>query len=279
MANSFNKMIDEKVIKRGKTSMLIRLDDIHIKEDFNRRVDNERYREANEKLYQYMLTGGKIPNLEVVPRDEGGVWVVEGHRRTLTCHRLRDEAGKPVEWIKIEPFEGNDVDRIARIRTSNEQLPLTDYEEALLVKDLQNLNLSADKISEVLHIPRYKVDNARILINANHDVHQLIEQGVVDIPLAVERVKKHGEKAGQVLKDDANKAQTNGKGRATKSTAIPQFSATKSRNVLKVLAQAEVREIDGQTAYFLPAGTQLDVLAILDEYRATNDNAREAERG
>ncbi|WP_447870232.1 chromosome partitioning protein ParB [Serratia fonticola] len=275
MANSFNKMIDEKIIKRGKTSMLIRLDDIHIKEDFNRRVDNERYREANEKLYQYMLSGGKIPNLEVVPRDEGGVWVVEGHRRTLTCHRLRDEAGKPVEWIKIEPFEGNDVDRIARIRTSNEQLPLTDYEEALLVKDLQNLNLSADKISEVLHIPRYKVDNARILINANHDVHQLIEQGVVDIPLAVERVKKHGEKAGQVLLDDANKAQTKGKERATKSTAIPQFSATKSRNAVKIFSQAEVREIDGQTAYVLPAGMQLDVLAILEEYRATNDGTRE----
>jgi len=270
MANSFNKMIDEKVIKRGKTSMLIRLDDIHIKEGFNRRVDNERYREANEKLYQYMLMGGKIPNLEVVPRDEGGVWVVEGHRRTLTCHRLRDEAGKPVEWIKIEPFEGNDVDRIARIRTSNEQLPLTDYEEALLVRDLQNLNLTADKIAEVLHIPRYKVDNALVLLSANYDVHQLVEEGTVDIPLAVERVKKHGEKAGELLKDDVAKAQKKGKPKATKSTALPQFSATKSRNVLKVLAQAEVREIGGQTAYVLPAGTQLDVLAILDEYRAAN---------
>jgi len=270
MANSFNKMIDEKVIKRGKTSMLIRLDDIHIKEDFNRRVDNERYREANERLYLYMLTGGKIPNLEVIPRDEGGVWVVEGHRRTLTFHRLRDEAGKPVEWIKIEPFEGNDVDRIARIRTSNEQLPLTDYEEALLVRDLQNLNLTADKIAEVLHIPRYKVDNALVLLSANYDVHQLVEEGAVDIPLAVERVKKHGEKAGELLKDDVAKAQKKGKPKATKSTAIPQFSATKSRNVLKVLAQAEVREIDGQTAYVLPAGTQLDILAILDEYRAAN---------
>ena len=196
MANSFNKMIDEKVIKRGKTSLLIRLDDIHIKEGFNRRVDNERYREANEKLYQYMLTGGKIPNLEVVPRDEGGVWVVEGHRRTLTYHRLRDEAGKPVEWIKIEPFEGNDVDRIARIRTSNEQLPLTDYEEALLVRDLQNLNLTADKIAEVLHIPRYKVDNALVLLSANYDVHQLVEEGTVDIPLAVERVKNTEKKPG-----------------------------------------------------------------------------------
>lgn len=267
MANSFNKMIDEKVIKRGKTSLLIRLDDIHIKEGFNRRVDNERYREANERLYLYMLTGGKIPNLEVVPRDEGGVWVVEGHRRTLTYHRLRDEAGKPVEWIKIEPFEGNDVDRIARIRTSNEQLPLTDYEEALLVRDLQNLNLTADKIAEVLHIPRYKVDNALVLLSANYDVHQLVEEGTVDIPLAVERVKKHGEKAGELLKDDVAKAQKKGKPKATKSTAIPQFSATKSRNAVKIFSQAEVREIDGQTAYILPEGTALDVLFILDEFR------------
>lgn len=267
MANSFNRMIDEKVIKRGKTSLLIRLDDIHIKEGFNRRVDNERYREANEETYQYMLKGGKVPNLEVTPREDGGVWVVEGHRRVLTYRRMRDEAGKPVEWIKIEPFEGNDVDRIARIKTSNNQLPLTDYEEALLVKDLQNLNLTPSKISEVLHIPLYKVNNALVLISANHDVHQLVEDGVIDIPLAVERVKKHGEKAAEVLKDDANKAQDKGKVKATKSTAIPQFSAAKSRSLVNILARAEVRQINGEMAYILPEGTALDVLYILDEYR------------
>ncbi|UAN43880.1 chromosome partitioning protein ParB [Serratia sp. JSRIV001] len=267
MANSFNKMIDGKVIKRGKTSLLIRLDDIHIKEDFNRRVDNERYREANERLYQYMLKGGKVPNLEVIPRDEGGVWVIEGHRRTLANRRLRDEAGKPVEWIKIEPFEGNDVDRIARIRTSNEQLPLTDYEEALLVKDLQNLNLSADKIAEVLHIPRYKVDNARVLINANYDVHQLVESGEVDIPLAVQRVKEHGDKAGDILKGDAGKAKEKGKAKATKSTAIPQFSATRARRLCELLYDAElISQADGDVLR-LRQGTQEEINTILHEYR------------
>ncbi|HHK8099184.1 TPA: chromosome partitioning protein ParB, partial [Serratia marcescens] len=149
----------------------------------------------------------------------------------------------------------------------NEQLPLTDYEEALLVRDLQNLNLTADKIAEVLHIPRYKVDNALVLLSANYDVHQLVEDGTVDIPLAVERVKKHGEKAGELLKDDVAKAQKKGKPKATKATAIPQFSATKSRNAVKIFSQAEVREIDGQTAYILPEGTALDVLFILDEFR------------
>lgn len=270
MANSFNKMIDEKIIKRGKTGFLIQLENIHVNPEFDIRVKNERYHEAGEKLYQFMLAGGKVPPLEVIPRDDGGVWIIEGHRRNENFHRLLNEAGRPVDWIRIDPFEGNNIERIARVRTSNNQLPITDYEEALLVRDLQNLNLVADKIAEVLHIPRYKVDNALVLLSANYDVHQLVEEGVVDIPLAVERVKKHGEKAGEILKGDVAKAQKKGKPKATKSTAIPQFSATKSRNVLKVLAQAEVREIDGQTAYVLPAGTQLDVLAILDEYRAAN---------
>ncbi|ENZ5479601.1 hypothetical protein P805_04544 [Serratia marcescens BIDMC 44] len=270
MANSFNKMIDEKIIKRGKTGFLIQLENIHVNPEFDIRVKNERYHEAGEKLYQFMLAGGKVPPLEVIPRDDGGVWIIEGHRRNENFHRLLNEAGRPVDWIRIDPFEGNNIERIARVRTSNNQLPITDYEEALLVRDLQNLNLVADKIAEVLHIPRYKVDNALVLLSANYDVHQLVEEGAVDIPLAVERVKKHGEKAGELLKGDVAKAQKKGKPKATKSTAIPQFSATKSRNVLKVLAQAEVREIDGQTAYVLPAGTQLDVLAILDEYRAAN---------
>lgn len=270
MANSFNKMIDEKIIKRGKTGFLIQLENIHVNPEFDIRVKNERYHEAGEKLYQFMLAGGKVPPLEVIPRDDGGVWIIEGHRRNENFHRLLNEAGRPVDWIRIDPFEGNNIERIARVRTSNNQLPITDYEEALLVRDLQNLNLTADKIAEVLHIPRYKVDNALVLLSANYDVHQLVEEGAVDIPLAVERVKKHGEKAGELLKDDVDKAQKKGKPKATKSTAIPQFSATKSRNVLRVLAQAEVREIDGQTAYVLPVGTQLDVLAILDEYRAAN---------
>jgi len=36
--------------------------------------------------------------LEVVPRDEGGVWIVEGHRRHRCYVRCRN-AGKPVEYI------------------------------------------------------------------------------------------------------------------------------------------------------------------------------------
>lgn len=267
MINSFNKMIDEKVIKRGKTGFLIQLKNIHVNTEFDIRIKNERYHEAGVKLYQYMLAGGKVPPLEVIPRDDGGVWIIEGHRRNENFHRLLKEAGRPVDWIRIDPFEGNNIERIARVRTSNNQLPITDYEEALLVRDLQNLNLHADKIAEVLHIPRYKVDNALVLLSANYDVHQLVEEGDVDIPLAVQRIKKHGEKAGQVLQNDAEKAKQKGKTKATKSTAIPQFSATRARRLCELLYDAApmVRE-EGDVLLLLP-GTREEINTILNEYR------------
>lgn len=267
IANSFNKMIDEKIIKRGKTGFLIQLKNIHINPEFDIRVKNERYHQAGEKLYQFMLAGGKVPPLEVIPRDDGGVYIIEGHRRNENYHRLLNEAKRPVDWIRIDSFEGNNIERIARVRTSNNQLPITDYEEALLVRDLQNLNLSADKIASVLHIPRYKVDNALVLLSANHDVHQLVEEGVVDVPLAVERIKKHGEKAGNILKKDADKAREKGKNKATKSTAIPQFSATRARRLCELLYDAANMTREEGDVLLLSPGTRVEINTILNEYR------------
>ena len=43
-----------------------------------------------------------------------------------------------------------------------------------------------------------------------------------------------------------------------------KIQRAKVRKLVTILAQAEAREIDGQTAYILPAGTQLDVLCILE---------------
>jgi hypothetical protein len=120
-ANSFKQMTTKGVIKRTDTGMFISLDDIHVKEGFNKRDDDD-------VLARLMMTFSvphewrHRPPLEVTPRDEGGVWVVEGHRRRRCYERCRD-AGKPVDRIHIMPFVGNDVERLARV-TSNNQLPL-----------------------------------------------------------------------------------------------------------------------------------------------------------
>ncbi len=81
MANSFRQMRDGDIIKRTDSGMFIRIDGLHVKPDFNRREDDERTRQADDELFHYLMNGGTVPPLEVVVRDEGGVWIVEGHRR------------------------------------------------------------------------------------------------------------------------------------------------------------------------------------------------------
>ncbi|WP_213873271.1 ParB/RepB/Spo0J family partition protein [Serratia marcescens] len=269
MANSFKQMKNNGTLKRTDSGMFIKLADIHVQEGFNKRVDDERTQAADDDLFNHLSSGKPVPPLEVRPRDEGGVWIVEGHRRHRAYLRCRD-AGKPIEWIAILPFTGSDVERIARIMNSNSQLALTPYEQSQVVKELAGFNLSPDEIAALVGKSRATVDKLLALTQANHDVQTLVKDGAVAVDAAVERVKEHGEQAGKVLAGDVEKAKAAGKKKVTKSFIAPKFSAPKSRKLVTLLAQAEVREIDGQTAYILPAGTQLDVLAILDEYRSTS---------
>ncbi|CAI1141028.1 ParB/RepB/Spo0J family partition protein [Serratia ficaria] len=269
MANSFKQMKNNGTLKRTDSGMFIKLDDIHVQEGFNKRVDDERTQVADDDLFNHLAAGKPVPPLEVRPRDDGGVWLVEGHRRHRAYTRCR-EAGKPVEWIAILPFTGSDVERIARIMNSNSQLALTPYEQSQVVKELSGFNLTPDEIAALVGKSRATVDKLLALTQANHDVQTLVKDGAVAVDAAVDRVKQHGDAAGRVLAGDVEKAKKAGRSKVTKSFIAPQFSAPKSRNLVKIFAQAEVREIDGQTAYILPAGTQLDVLAILDEYRSTS---------
>ncbi len=92
MANSFKQMTRDGTIKRTDTGMFISLDQIHVREGFNKREDDERTRQADDDLFNYLMNGGSVPPLEVIARDEGGVWVVEGHRRRR-CYARCAEAG------------------------------------------------------------------------------------------------------------------------------------------------------------------------------------------
>ncbi|EMF7563595.1 TPA: ParB/RepB/Spo0J family partition protein [Serratia marcescens] len=269
MANSFKQMAKDGTIKRPDGRMTMRIDDIHVEEGFNKRIESEQTKDDDERLFQHLMKGRPVPPLEVRVRDEGGVWIVEGHRRHRAYVRCR-EAGKPVDRIQIIPFTGNDVERIARIMNSNTQLPLSPYEQSLVVKELAGFNLTPDEIASLVGKSRATVDKLLTLTQANHDVQTLVKDGAVAVDAAVERVKEHGEQAGKVLAGDVEKAKAAGKKKVTKSFIAPKFSAPKSRKLVTLLAQSKVREIDGQTAYILPAGTQLDVLAILDEYRSTS---------
>lgn len=218
--NSFKQMIKAGVIKRTDTGMFIRLQDIHVKPGFNRRVEDDRFKESIDELTAYLAAGGEVPALEVYARDgdtgdhEGGVWIVEGHRRHRAYGNLL-AIGRPVEWIKIAPFVGNDAERVARIATSNSQLPLTPLELASVYRELRSLNWTSDEIARRVGKKRDHVERILALADANTDVQQLVAEGSVSPTVAVKRVKKHGEKAGEVLAGELQQAKAEGKKRVT----------------------------------------------------------------
>lgn len=269
MANSFKQMKNNGTLKRTDSGMFIRLDDIHVQDGFNKRVDDERTQAADDDLFNHLSQGKPVPPLEVRPRDDGGVWIVEGHRRHRAYSRCRD-AGKPVEWIAILPFTGSDVERIARIMNSNSQLALTPYEQSQVVKELAGFNLSPDEIATLVGKSRGTVDKLLTLTQANYDVQALVREGSVAIDAAVDRVKEHGEAAGKVLAGDVEKAKKAGKKKVTKSFITPLFSATRARRLCELLYDAAPILREEGDVLLLTPGTREEINKILNEYRQQN---------
>ncbi|WP_331693899.1 ParB/Srx family N-terminal domain-containing protein [Pandoraea sputorum] len=85
---SFKQKINDKEIRRA-DAMKIRYEDIHVEPGFNLRASLdllegealEAAKEDDESLFLHIMAGGQYPALEVRPRAEGGVWLVDGHRR------------------------------------------------------------------------------------------------------------------------------------------------------------------------------------------------------
>lgn len=269
MANSFKQMKNNGTLKRTDSGMFIRLDDIHVQDGFNKRVDDERTQAADDDLFNHLSHGKPVPPLEVRPRDDGGVWIVEGHRRHRAYSRCRD-TGKPVEWIAILPFTGSDVERIARIMNSNSQLALTPYEQSQVVKELAGFNLSPDEIAALVGKSRGTVDKLLTLTQANYDVQALVREGSVAVDAAVDRVKEHGEAAGKVLAVDVAKAKKAGKKKVTKSFITPLFSATRARRLCELLYDASPMLREEGDVLLLSPGTREEINKILNEYRQQN---------
>ena len=264
-ANSFKQMSRDGTIKRTDTGMFISLDHIHVREGFNKREDDERTRQADDDLFNYLMNGGTVPPLEVIARDEGGVWVVEGHRRRR-CYARCADAGKPVDRIHIMPFNGNDVQRLARIMTSNNQLPLSDIEQAAVIQELHNaFNQTTSEIAKLVNKSVLTVEKLLLLSTANHDVQQEVKSGTVSVDVAVNRVKEFGEKAGEVLQKDKASAAAKGKKKVTRSVIAPEISVKKARRLVDLISKAGISETG---VICLEGLAHAEALQIIDEHNS-----------
>jgi ParB-like chromosome segregation protein Spo0J len=225
---SYRDLIAEGTASRA-NAIKVRIQDIYEQPGFNLRdpdaVDEngETFEEGINRFAEYIAAGGTFPPIEIRIRSEGGVWVVDGHRRRLAVLRAM-ELGAPLAdkngdvWIHTIAFEGNDVDRLTRIMTSNESRKLTDLERANGYKRLAAFGLSSSDIAARVGRSRPHVEQLLILANANHDVQEMVKAGKVSATAAIDLVRKEGENAGAVL---GEKVAAAGGGRVKKGDLKP----------------------------------------------------------
>ncbi|CAG2144549.1 hypothetical protein LMG31506_03030 [Cupriavidus yeoncheonensis] len=283
---SFKQKIASKEIKRA-DAMKVRLHDLHVEPGFNLRIEDEDFAASIEALALHIKDGGLYPALEVRPRAEGGVFIVDGHRRRLGIHRaieigadLTDKEGEV--WVPIVAFEGNDADRVARVITSAEGRALKPLEVAEGYKRLRNMGWDNTRIASKVGKTPQHVSQLLLLADANSDVHQAVATGAVSAAVAVGMVREHGENAGKVLAEELGKAKAAGKDKVTAGTikdkALPPkatdclvegvdtFMQALPKDARERLAAIEIGEQNGD----LPPGQKVSVpaLALLKLLRA-----------
>ena len=215
---TFKQKILAKEIKRA-DAMKVRLQDLHAEPGFNLRIEDADFDASIDALAQHIIAGGQYPALEVRPRAEGGVWIVDGHRRRLAILKAF-EAGAPLQdkdgevWVPIVAFEGNDADRVARVITSAEGRALSPLEVARGYARLRSFGWDNTRIAQKVGKTPQHVAQLLTLADANSDVQNMVAAGGVSAAVAVEAVRKHGDGAGKVLAD----APTNGNGKVTAGT-------------------------------------------------------------
>ncbi|WP_426808005.1 ParB/RepB/Spo0J family partition protein [Pseudomonas sp. WOUb67] len=278
MAKSFKQMIKDGEVRRA-DAMKVQLEDLHEEPGFNLRTEGDALEASINALAEFIAAGGQIPPLEVRPRAEGGVWLVDGHRRRRALLKLDAEGRLPrtpnkdrpqvlEAWVPVIAFEGSDADRVARIITSQENEKLSPLELAQGYKRLRAFGWSVEQIATKVGKTRQHVEQVLTVGNANTDVQNLVAAGHVSATTAAQVVREHGDSAGKVLGAELEKAQASGKKRVTagsmKGPSIPkprlEAVHTASRNLIASLdsIDEDSRSLTIPTALVLQLREALD---------------------
>ncbi|GLO14751.1 hypothetical protein PPUJ20028_33340 [Pseudomonas putida] len=278
MAKSFKQMIKDGEVRRA-DAMKVQLEDLHEEPGFNLRTEGDALEASINSLAEFVAAGGQIPPLEVRPRAEGGVWLVDGHRRRRALLKLDAEGRLPrtpnkhrpevlEAWVPVIAFEGSDADRVARIITSQENEKLSPLELAEGYKRLRAFGWSVEQIAVKVGKTRQHVEQVLTIGNANTDVQNLVAAGHVSATTAAQVVREHGDGAGKVLGAELVRAQATGKKRVTagsmKGPSIPkprlEAVHTASRNLIASLdsIDEDSRSLTIPTALVLQLREALD---------------------
>lgn len=257
-AKSFKQMVSTKEIRRA-DAYKVRLEDLHEEPGLNWRRYTDAFHKSVEELAELIAGGMEVDPLEVRPREEGGVWIVTGHRRTRAW-RLLDLSGrlqrdpKTGEFlVSVVPSKAKDRrQRLARVSTSQDQFELTplDYAEGCR-RMHEEEGMTPAEIAAEIKKTRQRVEQFLKLATASEGVKALIDAGKVSASTVTRLVRKHGPDVEGIILEKLEAAKARGKKKVTPSAmadapdseaaAVPHSSALAAPASAPAQAQAQAQ--------------------------------------
>lgn len=199
-------------------------DRLRVLEGFNARVKNEAYTGRVRWIADSIKANGYYkdkPLSGFVAREDGVdvIYVTGGHRRHEAVNLAISEGVEvPHVPVVIKPKGTGMEDLTVDLIVGNEGEPLTTYEQAVVCKRLAGFGWDSKEIARrVGYSTAQYVDGLLALAAAPLPIRKMVIESVISATTAIDAIKKHGDKAVDVLLAAVVKA---GGGRVT-AKAMP----------------------------------------------------------
>lgn len=192
--------------------------------DFNVRVHDEGYEQHIESLAQSMLTEGFYQDkpLAGIVISVGGkeqIYVVDGHTRRKAVLRAIERGAMITTVPMVFKSASTSLEdlNVGLVR-ANEGRPLTPFEKGIVCKRLEGYGMERADIAKRLNLSAVYVGQLLTLMGAPNEIRKLVQSGKLSAENALAAMKKHGEKAVEVLKTANAQAEASGKKRITEKS-------------------------------------------------------------
>jgi len=204
---------------------------LHVLPGFNVREHDAAYKAHITNLANLMVANGyqrdkPMAGYVVVRNGFNQIVITDGHCRYEAIPIARSLGADIVRVpVVVKPSGTSAEDLAVSMVTSNSGKPLTPYELGTVCKRLQGFGLDEKQIALRLNFTTTYVIDLLFLQGCPEGIRKLVQTGKVSAGVAIEAVRKHGDKAQEVLEGAVGKAEAKGKAKATTKDLEPTWKA------------------------------------------------------
>lgn len=197
------------------------IDHIQVVEGFNPRIHDAAYDAHIEDIAQSILDNGFYqdkPLAGYVATVEGEqiIYVTEGSSR-LAAARRAISMGASLETLPVAVKDRSTTmeDLTIALVKGNNGKPFTPFEMSIIAKRLVSFGRDAAQVAKIMSVTPNYVDDLLLIAGAPARLREWVQSGQLAVSLAVTTMKKHGDKAVNVLAKALETAGKSGKVRAS----------------------------------------------------------------